>query len=46
MSDRESEHLDSTVEGGELVLDEDPLEGSEMLHQTTDVGNYVECSET
>lgn len=44
--DRESEHLDSTDEGGELVLDEDPPEGSEMPHQTTGVGNYVECSET
>lgn len=32
MSDRESEPLDSTVEGGELVLDEDPPEGSEMSH--------------
>jgi hypothetical protein len=45
-NDRESEHLDSTVEIGELALVEDSPEGSEMPHQTTDVGNYVECSVT
>jgi hypothetical protein len=43
---RESEHLDSTAEAGELILNEDPPEGSEMPHHTTDVGNYVECSVT
>lgn len=43
---RESEHLDSTAEIGEPVLNEDPPEGSEMPHQTTGVGNYVECTET
>lgn len=46
MDDRESECLESTVEGGELVLNEDPLEGSETPHQTTAVGTYVRCSET
>ncbi|MCA9192672.1 MAG: hypothetical protein KDB03_12945 [Planctomycetales bacterium] len=45
-NDRESEHLDSTGEAGELALIEDPSEGSEMPHQTTDVGNYVKCSVT
>jgi hypothetical protein len=42
-NDRESEHLDSTEESGELVFDEDPPEGSEMPYQTTDAENYVEC---
>jgi hypothetical protein len=46
MNDGESEHPDSTVEVGELVLDEDPSEGSGMSHQTTDVGNYGECTVT
>ena len=46
MDERESEHLDSTVEVGELALSQDPVEGSEMSHQTTGVGNYVECSVT
>ena len=43
---RESECLESTVEGGELVLNEDPLQGSETSHQTTAVVTYVRCSET
>ena len=43
---RESERSDSTVEVGELALSEDPAEGSGTSHQTTDVENYVECSET
>ena len=43
---RESERSDSTDEVGELALSEDPVEGSGTSHHTTDVGNYVECSET
>ena len=43
MHDRESECLESTAEGGELVLDGDPLEGSETPHQTTDAGTYGKC---
>ena len=44
--DRESERPDSTVEVGELALGEDPAQGSGTSHQTTDVGNYDECTET
>jgi hypothetical protein len=43
---RESERLDSTDETGELVLDEDPAEGSGTSRYTTDVGNYDRCLET
>ncbi len=31
---------------GNLLLSEDPAEGSGASHETTDVGNYGGCSET
>jgi hypothetical protein len=46
MDERESEHLIVPSESGNLPLSGDPAEGSKMPHQTTDVGNYAECSVT
>jgi hypothetical protein len=34
------------MKSGNAPLCVDPVEESEMPHQTTDVGNYVECTET
>jgi hypothetical protein len=45
MNGRESERLDSTDEAGELVLDEDPVEGSGTSYQGTVVGKDDECIE-
>ena len=46
MDERESEHLIVPSKSGNLPLSGNPAEGSEMPHQTTDVGNYAECSVT
>lgn len=46
MDERESEHLIVPSKSGNLPLSGDPAEGSKMPHQTTDVGNYAECSVT
>jgi hypothetical protein len=46
MDERESEHLIVPSKPGNLPLSGNPAEGSKMPHQTTDVGNYAECSVT
>ena len=46
MDERESEHLIVPPMSGNLPLSGNPAEGSKMPHQTTDVGNYAECSVT